>query len=75
VAGCAEMGSFCFSCAGKVPSPKGDPVPLASPGVLGAALAVGPIQSTCLEGHSDLSRHKADGTILTSTLTLASAQS
>lgn len=64
MAGCAETGSFCFSCAG-VPLPKGDPVPLASPRVLGTALVVDLIQGTCLEGHSDLSRHKADGTILT----------
>lgn len=53
-----------------VPLPQGDPVPLASPGVLGAALAVDLVLGACSECHSDLSRHKADGITLTSTLTL-----
>lgn len=66
VASHAETGSFCFPHEG-VPLPKGDPVPQASPGVLGAALAVDLIQSACTECHSDLSGHKADGISLTST--------
>lgn len=70
VTGHAEAGSFCFSHAG-VPLPKGDPVPLASPGVLGAALAVDLIQGTSIECHSGLSRHKADGITLTSALTFS----
>lgn len=69
VAGHAEAGGFCFSHAG-VPLPQGDPVLLASPGVLGAALAVDLVPGACSECHSDLSRHKADGITLTSTLTL-----
>lgn len=68
VTGHAEASGFCFSHSG-VPLPKGDPVPLASPGVLGAALAVDLVQGACIECHSDLSRRKADGITLTSTLT------
>ena len=47
---------------------KGDPVPLAYPGVLRGASAAGLSAPICAECHSDLSRNEADKIILTPAL-------